>query len=203
MSASDSRISLVRRGIDIVIASSALLFLSPFLLIIAALVKFTSPGPVFFRCEVVGWKGREFTCFKFRTMVEGAHEIRSHLLNLNEADWPIFKIRSDPRITPSGRVLRRYSLDELPQLWNILRGDMTVIGPRPVLREEWREFNEWERRKLDVVPGAFSMWLIRGQPRDLHTWVTLDLEYQERKNLWLDLDILIQGLWFMVSGKNY
>jgi lipopolysaccharide/colanic/teichoic acid biosynthesis glycosyltransferase len=197
------RIGLLRRSLDLVAASTALLVLSPLLLLIAALVRLTSPGPVLFRCAVAGWQGREFTCFKFRTMFEGAHALRSHLLDRNEASWPIFKMRSDPRITPVGRILRKYSLDELPQLWNILRGDMTLVGPRPVLKDEWREFDGWERRKLDLVPGAFSLWLIRGQPRDLHTWVHLDLEYQERRSLLLDLEIILRGLWFMVSGKNY
>ncbi len=193
----------IKRAFDVLLSAAALILLSPLLLALGALVRWTSPGPVFHRCSVVGGRGRPFTLYKFRTMVQGAEGKKHQLLNDNEAHWPMFKMRRDPRITRLGRCLRKYSLDELPQLWNILRGDMSFVGPRPALVSEWVHFTPRQRLKLHTVAGAVSLWHMEGQPRRLDEWVRLDMEYQKNWSLWLDLKTLLGGLWFMISGQNF
>jgi len=191
-----------KRVLDFAVAGLALLVLSPLLPIIAAAIKFSSPGPVFYRWPVVGRGGRPLRAYKFRTMVLGADAIKSQLLERNEATGPVFKMRNDPRVTPVGRILRRFCLDELPQLWSVLRGDLSLVGPRPPLAVEWAQFNHWQRRKLDVKPGMICLWHIRGQPRDFDEWVRLDLEYIETWSLWLDLKVLARGVLYLLAGKN-
>ncbi len=136
-------------------------------------------------------------------MVVGADEMKWHFLDRNEATGPVFKMRHDPRVTPVGRFLRRYSLDELPQLWSVLKGDMSLVGPRPVLTYEWDQFDEWQRRKLDVRPGMICLWHVRGQPRDFNEWIRLDLEYIDKWSLWLDTKILTAGILYVLAGRNY
>ncbi len=128
--------------------------------------------------------------------------MKKQLLDKNEATGPVFKMKNDPRVTPVGRILRMFSLDELPQRWCVLSGDMSLVGPRPVLTSEWEHFNDWQRRKLSVKPGAVSLWHVRGQPRDLNEWVKLDLEYIENWSLWLDFKVMIGAVWYMLSGRN-
>jgi lipopolysaccharide/colanic/teichoic acid biosynthesis glycosyltransferase len=193
----------LKRLLDIVIASIALAVLGPFLIFIALIIKLTSPGPVFYRWPVVGQGGRPLRAYKFRTMVVGADAMKKDLLAFNEASGPIFKMKSDPRVTPIGRFLRKYSLDELPQLWNVLKGDMSLVGPRPVLGYEWAQFTEEQRQKLSIKPGAVCLWHVSGQPRDLNDWVRLDLEYRDNWSIWLDFKIIIGTIKFMISGKNY
>ena len=192
----------VKRLIDIVIAGISLILLSPLFALIALAIKLTSPGPVLYHWPVVGQGGRPLKAYKFRTMMVGADAMKQQLLDKNEATGPVFKMKQDPRVTPVGQMLRRFSLDELPQLWNVLRGDMSLVGPRPVLVGEWEQFNEWQRQKLNVRPGAVSLWHVRGQPRDLDEWVKLDLAYIQNWSLWLDLKILAGAVWYMVAGKN-
>lgn len=192
-----------KRTLDLLVSFVALLFLWPLLALLATLIKLTSPGPVLYRWPVVGRDGRPLKAYKFRTMVVGADAMKQQLLDQNEATGPVFKMRSDPRVTKVGRVLRRFSLDELPQLWSILKGDMSLVGPRPVLTYEWEQFNDWQRQKLSVTPGAVCSWHVRGQPRDFDEWVKLDLEYIEDWSLWLDVKILVRALWYMMSGRNY
>jgi lipopolysaccharide/colanic/teichoic acid biosynthesis glycosyltransferase len=151
----------------------------------------------------VGQWGKPLKAYKFRTMVIGADEMKKQLLDQNEATGPVFKMKNDPRVTGLGRFLRRYSLDELPQLWSILRGDMSLVGPRPVLVYEWEQFNEWQRQKLSVQPGAVSLWHVSGQPRDLDEWVKLDLEYIDNWSFRGDIKILVATAWYVVSGSNY
>jgi lipopolysaccharide/colanic/teichoic acid biosynthesis glycosyltransferase len=129
--------------------------------------------------------------------------MKHQLLEQNEATGPVFKMKHDPRVTPVGRFLRKFSLDELPQLWSILKGDMSLVGPRPVLTYEWEQFDDWQRQKLSVQPGAVCLWHVRGQPRDFDEWVKLDLEYIENWSLALDLGILVGAMWYILAGKNY
>jgi lipopolysaccharide/colanic/teichoic acid biosynthesis glycosyltransferase len=195
--------SLAKRALDIVVASVAMVLLLPFLVLIAVLIKLSSPGPVLFRWPVVGQRGRPLKAYKFRTMVVGADQMKQQLLDQNEATGPVFKMKKDPRVTRVGRFLRKFSLDELPQLWSVLKGDMSLVGPRPVLTYEWEQFNGWQRQKLSVKPGAVCLWHVRGQPRDLDEWVKLDLEYIETWSFWLDVEILVGAAWYIATGRNY
>ncbi|MFC7645746.1 sugar transferase [Streptosporangium lutulentum] len=187
----DGARQLVKGVFDKVVAALALLALSPFLLVVAALIKSTGPGPVLFRQARVGKGGEEFTVLKFRTMVPDAEQIKRILTELNEGDGVLFKIRNDPRITPLGSWLRRYSIDELPQLFNVVRGDMSLVGPRPPLPEEVARYGTDVRRRLVVKPGLTGLWQVSGRS-DL-SWeesVRLDLRYVENWSLALDMQIL-------------
>ena len=194
----------LKRITDIVISALALTILSPLFLIIAALVKFTSPGPVFYQWRVVGFNKRPFKSWKFRTMVENADELKAKLWEKNEMMGPVFKIRDDPRITRVGRTLRRFSLDELPQLYSVLRGDMSLVGPRPPLIGEANRFESWQRRKLSLKPGLTCLWQASGRNeiRDFDDWAKLDLEYIDNWSLWLDLKILFKTVYVVLSGSG-
>lgn len=192
-----------KRLIDVVVSGVLLGVLSPLLVLIAVIIKLTSPGPVLYHWPVVGQGGRPLRAYKFRTMVVGADELKQQLLDKNEATGPVFKMKNDPRVTPVGRILRKFSLDELPQLWSVLKGDISLVGPRPVLTYEWEKFNDWQRRKLSIRPGMLCLWHVRGQPRDLDEWVRLDLEYIDNWSLWLDLKLLFGAAAYVVMGKNY
>jgi len=192
-----------KRLIDIVVSSGLLITFLPVLILAAAAIKLTSPGPVLYRWPVVGRGGRPLRAYKFRTMVVGADLMRAELLPRNESTGPVFKMKNDPRVTPVGRFLRKFSLDEAPQLWSVLKGDISLVGPRPVLVSEWEEFDEWHRRKLSVKPGMICLWHLRGQPRDFDEWVKMDLEYIENWSLWLDVKVLIGTGMYVLKGKNY
>ena len=194
---------VVKRCVDIVVTSLGLLILSPFLLIVGLLVKLTSPGPVFYAWNVIGRGGRPFRGYKFRTMVVNADELKKDLWRYNERNGPTFKLENDPRVTPVGRILRKFSLDELPQLWSVLKGDMSLVGPRPVGPHEWVHFEDWQRRKLSVTPGMICLWHIRGKPKEFSEWIKLDLEYIDNWSLWLDIKLLFGAAWYVLSGKNY
>ena len=150
-----------KRVFDVVVAAFSLVLLAPVLLAIAAAIRITSPGEVLFRQTRCGLGGRRFTLYKFRSMVNNAEQLRAELHQLNELDGPAFKISDDPRITPVGRLLRRFSLDELPQLWNILRGDMSFVGPRPAIPDEVEKYEAWQRRRLRMRPGLTCIWVHR------------------------------------------
>jgi len=194
---------VVKRALDIAVAGIAIIVLAPLFAVIAAAIRVTSPGPVLYRWPVVGEGGRPLKAYKFRTMVADADRLKKHLLNRNEARGPIFKMRNDPRVTHIGRVLRKFSLDELPQLWTVLKGDMSLVGPRPVLVDEWEQMEAWHRRKLSTKPGIVCLWHVRGQPRDLNEWVRLDLEYVDNWSLWLDLKLLLWTPLYILTGRNY
>jgi lipopolysaccharide/colanic/teichoic acid biosynthesis glycosyltransferase len=181
-----------------------MVLLSPVLLAIAIAIKLSSTGPVLYRWRVLGKDGRPFVGYKFRTMVEGADELKATLLADNWMIGPVFKMRKDPRITPLGRWLRRYSLDELPQLWSVLRGDMSLVGPRPVFPTEYRQFELWQMRKLSVVPGITCLWQVNGRNAiaDFDDWVRLDLEYIDRWSIGLDLRILLRTVSAVVRGTG-
>lgn len=167
---------------------------SPLMLVCAALVKFTSPGPGFFRQQRAGLNGAPFEIFKFRTMVSNAEQFKHELAAMNEMSGPVFKITNDPRVTPVGKWLRKWSLDELPQLFNVLKGEMSLVGPRPLPVDEVRRFSDLaHRRRLSVKPGLTCLWQIQGrnQISDFNEWVRLDLEYIDNWSIWLDLKILL------------
>jgi lipopolysaccharide/colanic/teichoic acid biosynthesis glycosyltransferase len=184
-------------------AAAALLLLSPVILVLAALVKLTSPGPVFYRSTRIGRGGRPFTFIKLRSMVQDAELKRRQLKHLNEADGPVFKIARDPRITPIGRFLRTTSLDEVPQFWNVLRGDMSLVGPRPPIAEEVAQYEPWQLRRLDVRPGITCLWQISGRSRiGFQEWMRLDLEYIRHQSLRLDLKILLRTIPAVLSREG-
>jgi lipopolysaccharide/colanic/teichoic acid biosynthesis glycosyltransferase len=194
---------VIKRLIDVLGSAFALIFLSPLLVLIALAVRLSSPGPVFYKWHVVGRGGNRFTGYKFRTMVVNADDLKKDLWQHNERNGPTFKMKEDPRVTPLGRILRKFSLDELPQLWSVLKGDMSLVGPRPVGPDEWERFQDWQRRKLSVTPGGVCLWHARGKPEGFNEWIRLDLEYIDNWSLWLDIKIICGGVWYILSGKNY
>lgn len=184
---------LAKRAFDIVFSLVVLAVLSPLLLLIALLIKLDSPGPVLFTQERVGLHGRRFKLYKFRTMVRDAEKLLPQLLQRNEADGPVFKLRNDPRVTRVGRFLRRTSLDELPQFINVLKGDMSVVGPRPPLPHEVEKYNGAWRRRLSVKPGITCIWQATARHRvSFEEWVRMDLEYIDNWSLWLDLKLVLR-----------
>jgi len=192
-----------KRLMDIVLSSSALFFGLPLLLLVTLLVKLTSRGPVFFAQERVGLNRTKFTLFKFRSMIDGAHRQRHDLEVLNEMSGVIFKIKNDPRFTPIGRLLRKTSLDELPQLWNVLKGDMSLVGPRPHASYEVKNYRgpDWER--LSVKPGLTCYWQIRGRSLlDFDTCVQLDLQYIREMSWMTDIKILLLTIPAVLSGNG-
>ena len=193
----------VKRVVDVLLGFLALVLLSPFFLVIAILIKLDSRGPVFFRQVRAGKNGREFLFYKFRSMIEDAEELKQSLMHLNELDGPVFKISDDPRITSVGRFLRRTSLDELPQLINVLRGEMSLVGPRPPLPSEVENYEGWQRKKLSVVPGITCLWQISGRNHIGFTeWMRLDIEYIRRQSLGLDFRILARTVPAVLSRKG-
>jgi lipopolysaccharide/colanic/teichoic acid biosynthesis glycosyltransferase len=187
------------------LSAGLLLLLSPLLLVLAAAVRLTSPGPVFYRWRVVGQHGRRFVGYKFRSMVADADARKAGLLCQNEMRGPVFKLTRDPRITPVGAWMRRYSLDELPQLYSVLAGDMSLVGPRPPLESEYVRFTSFQRQKLWVRPGITCLWQVggRNRVRDFDDWVRLDLAYIRDWSLALDGLILLRTAAevFRGSGK--
>jgi exopolysaccharide biosynthesis polyprenyl glycosylphosphotransferase len=176
-----------------------------FLALIALLIKFTSPGPVLFRQQRSGINGRPFTLYKFRTMVTNAEQLKHELAAMNEMTGPVFKVTNDPRITRVGKFLRKYSLDELPQLYNVLRGEMSLVGPRPLPVDEVKRFNDLaHRRRLSVKPGLTCLWQVSGRNNvcDFRDWVRLDLEYIDNWSLWLDIWILWRTLPAVLAGTG-
>lgn len=194
----------IKRVVDVAAGGIGLLLLSPLLAVIAVAVWADSGAPVLYRWRVVGLRGRYFTSYKFRTMVPNADALQRELGARNEMQGPVFKMKRDPRVTRVGRVLRRYSLDELLQLWSVLIGDMSLVGPRPPLQTEWERFAPWQRRKLAVTPGITCLWQVEGRAdiRDFDEWVRLDLAYIERWSLWLDLAILARTAAAVARGRG-
>lgn len=194
---------VAKRFLDVVLAITGLVLLLPLLPAIVALIMLDSPGPVLFRQTRVGLWGRYFTCFKFRSMVANAEALKTELSALNEATGPAFKIRQDPRITAIGAFLRRSSLDEVPQLFNVLRGQMSIVGPRPQIPTEVELYEPWHRRRLEVKPGITCLWQISGRSTiGFDEWMRLDLEYIRRRSLKLDLWILVQTLPAVIARKG-
>ncbi len=194
----------LKRMLDVSVALALLVGLSPLLAAVALAVLVTSGRPVLYRWRVVGEGGRPFTSYKFRTMVPNADALKPALLSQNTMRGPVFKLPDDPRVTPLGRVLRRWSLDELPQLWSVLTGDMSLVGPRPPLQTEYAQFTAHQRQKVAVKPGITCLWQISGRNtiRDFEEWVRLDLEYIQRWSLWLDLTILLRTVPAVLSRRG-
>ncbi len=203
-SAPDSELRLFfKRLFDVVVSAAALMILSPLMLAIAAMIRITSPGPVLFRQTRCGLGGRRFTLYKFRSMINDAEQMRAELHQLNELDGPVFKISDDPRITPVGRWLRRFSLDELPQLWNVFRGEMSFVGPRPAVPEEVEQYEDWQRRRLRMRPGLTCTWVLEGRNHvDFNRWMQLDLKYIDNWSLWLDAKIFLRTIPIVLSGRG-
>jgi exopolysaccharide biosynthesis polyprenyl glycosylphosphotransferase len=193
---------VVKRFFDIIVSGLALIVLSPLFLITAILIKFTSPGPVFFRQERSGLSGRKFILYKFRTMVANAEEQKDGLLHHNEMSGPVFKITNDPRVTPLGKYLRKLSIDELPQFWNVFSGDMSIVGPRPPLPSEVADYDNWHRRRLSMRPGITCIWQVSGRNKiaDFNRWVALDLEYIDNWSLGLDIKIFFKTFPVVLFG---
>ncbi len=193
-----------KRLMDIVVAAGALVLASPFLLAAALAILLQDGAPVIFRQRRIGLHGREFTCLKFRTMVRDAEARRQALLARNEMTGPVFKMKGDPRVTPVGRILRKFSIDELPQLWNVLRGDMSLVGPRPPLPDEVRQYGEPDfRRRLAFRPGLTCLWQVSGRNAlSFEEWMALDLRYVDNWSLWLDLAILLRTIPTVLFGSG-
>jgi exopolysaccharide biosynthesis polyprenyl glycosylphosphotransferase len=193
----------VKRAIDVIVAGLGLILLSPLMLLVAVLIKLESPGPAVFKQTRVGRGGRRFTLHKFRSMREGAELERETLADLNEASGPIFKMRQDPRRTLVGRFLRRTSIDELPQLYNVIRGEMSLIGPRPALPSEVVLYQEWHKKRLQTWPGITGLWQVSGRSElSFDEMVLLDIYYIENWSLLLDMQIALRTIpaWFLGTG---
>jgi exopolysaccharide biosynthesis polyprenyl glycosylphosphotransferase len=196
---------LLKSASDRVLAALGLIVLSPVFLAIALAIKLTSPrgASVFYGQERSGLNGKPFRFYKFRSMRPGADKMLEDLKASNEMSGPVFKMRQDPRITPVGRFLRRWSLDELPQLWNVLRGDMAIVGPRPPIPQEVRKYDRWQRRRLSMKPGLTCLWQVSGRNLvDFDTWMKLDLEYIDNWSLWLDFQIMLRTVGVVLTGKG-
>ena len=194
---------LLKRAFDMAFSSLALVVLSPVLLAIAIAIKMDSHGSVLYSSERVGKKGRIFRCFKFRTMVRDADKRRADVMHMNERDGVLFKITNDPRITKFGHFLRKYSLDELPQFFNVLRGDMSVVGPRPPIASEVREYKLSHLRRLDVMPGITGLWQVQGrQDPSFDSYISLDVTYIDNWSIWLDLKIIARTIGVVFAGTG-
>jgi exopolysaccharide biosynthesis polyprenyl glycosylphosphotransferase len=191
-----------KRVVDLTISSMILAFLCPVLLVVGVLIKLTSPGEIFFVQDRLGLNKRHFKLYKFRTMVADAEKRMKEIEHLNEVSGPVFKIRNDPRITPIGRFLRRTSIDELPQLLNVLKGDMSLVGPRPLPARDYEGFNEdWQRRRFSVMPGITCLWQVQGRSSiPFEKWMELDLQYIDKWSLWLDFEILLRTVPAVLRG---
>ncbi len=194
---------VLKRGMDIILASLALIVVAPIMLAIAIMVRLDSSGPVFYMAERIGRKGRVFRCFKFRTMVPNADRLKKEIAHMNERDNVLFKVQNDPRVTKIGAKLRKYSLDELPQFYNVLKGDMSLVGPRPPLASEVEKYDLAHLRRLDVLPGITGLWQIEArQDPSFDSYISLDTAYVENWNLMLDLRILARTIGVVLAGTG-
>jgi lipopolysaccharide/colanic/teichoic acid biosynthesis glycosyltransferase len=194
----------VKRAMDVTISALALIVLAPLLLIVAALIWVTSPGPVLFPLTWAGKDGKLFRGYKLRTMVMGAEKMEAQLQSHNEMVGPAFKMENDPRILPIGHFLRKHSIDELPQLWSVLKGDMSLVGPRPPRDHEYARFTDFQKQKMSVKPGLTCLWQVEGRHNinDYDDWVAKDLEYINRWSVWLDIKILAKTALVVAKGTG-
>ena len=191
----------LKRAIDIALSFTLLILFSPVILITSIVIKTTSQGPLLFQQTRSGLNGRRFTLYKFRTMYVGSEMKKRELEKMNEMDGPVFKIKNDPRVTPVGRALRKFSIDEIPQLINILKGDMSIVGPRPPLPVEVELYQMWQRRRLSLKPGLTCIWQVSGRNKvKFEKWMEMDLEYIDHWSLWLDFKILFKTVFVVLFG---
>lgn len=194
---------VIKRVIDVVCSFVGVLVLSPLFIIIAIIIKFTSKGPVFFSQKRVGRDGKEFKMYKFRSMVVNAEELKEKLVAQNEMSGPMFKMKDDPRVTRVGKFIRKTSIDELPQLFNVLKGDMSLVGPRPSLPKEVAQFEDWMYRRLEVKPGLTCYWQVSGRNNiDFEDWMKLDIKYVDERNLWIDIRLIFKTVGVLFGDKN-
>lgn len=194
---------VVKRTIDVVGALFGILFLSPILLVIAILIKLESKGPIVFSQERVGLNGETFKMYKFRSMVTNAEEILDKLRDKNEMSGPMFKIKDDPRITKMGKFIRKTSIDELPQLFNVLKGEMALVGPRPSLPREVVQFTDYQKLRLLAKPGLTCYWQVSGRNNiDFEDWMELDVKYVRERSTWIDIKLIFKTVGVLFGDKN-
>lgn len=192
-----------KRTMDILCSGAAILLLSPLFILIALAIKIESKGPVVFCQKRIGKDGKVFYMYKFRSMCVNAEEILKNLEKQNEADGPVFKIKNDPRVTKVGKFIRKHSLDELMQLFNILKGDMTIVGPRPALPNEVEEYDEVAKKRLSVKPGLTCYWQVMGRSDiSFNEWVQLDIKYIKDMNFWLDIKLILKTIPVVFKGDG-
>lgn len=191
----------IKRLLDIIISTIALIFFSPLMLVVSLLIRMTSKGTVFFKQTRCGLNGRKFILYKFRSMVADAEALKDNLSDHNEMDGPVFKIKHDPRITPIGYFMRKTSIDELPQFFNVLKGDMSIVGPRPPLVSEVEHYEIWQRRRLSLKPGITCIWQVSGRNRiGFEEWMKMDLDYIDQWSLTLDFKLMFRTFWVVLTG---
>ncbi|TGY42440.1 sugar transferase [Clostridium sartagoforme] len=194
---------LLKRSLDIIGSLIGLVLLSPIFFIVSVLIKIESNGPILFMQKRVGLNGKEFNMYKFRSMVVNAEELKEKLKNKNEMSGPMFKIKDDPRITKVGKFIRKTSIDELPQLVNVLKGEMSLVGPRPSLPNEVREFEKWMLRRLDVKPGITCFWQVMGRNKiGFEDWMKLDIKYVNERGFWLDIKLIFKTFFVLFGDEN-
>lgn len=195
---------VVKRSMDIFLAAIGLFVLSPLLVFIAICIKIEDPkGPIFFSQLRVGKKERIFKIYKFRSMVTDAEERLKDLISLNEVSGAMFKMKQDPRVTRIGKFIRKTSIDELPQLWNVIKGDMSLVGPRPPLIREVKQYTNFEKQRLFITPGCTGLWQVSGRSNlSFYDMVKLDLEYIVKRSIWLDIKIILRTILLLVGSKN-
>lgn len=192
-----------KRVFDLLVGLAVAVLMIPIIPVIALMIKLDSPGPIFFRQKRVGKNGKIFDFYKFRSMYDRAESRKKEVESLNEKDGPIFKIRSDPRITPVGKFLRRSSFDEIPQIFNVLKGDMSIVGPRPHLPSEVEQYQPWHRRRLEVSPGITCFWQISGRSQvSFNEWMRLDMEYLKHRSFKTDLMIFLKTIPAVMARKG-
>lgn len=192
-----------KRILDILGALAGLILLSPILIIVGILIKLESKGAIIFAQKRIGLNGKEFKMYKMRSMVANAEEIKDKLSAENEMSGPMFKMKNDPRITRVGKFIRKTSIDELPQLFNVLKGDMSLVGPRPSLPKEVEEFESWMLKRLDVKPGLTCYWQVSGRNNiDFEDWMKLDIKYVEEQSFWIDIKLIFKTIFVLFGDDN-
>ena len=195
--------NISKRSLDIMASLVGLIILSPVVLVVAILIKLESKGPIIFSQKRIGLNGKEFKMYKFRSMVQNAEELKEKLQKQNEMSGPMFKMKNDPRVTKVGKFIRKTSIDELPQLINVLKGDMSLVGPRPSLPKEVENFEGWMLRRLDVKPGLTCYWQVSGRNNiDFEDWMKLDIKYVEERSFLLDLKLIFKTAFVLFGDKN-
>ena len=193
---------MIKRAVDVAIAAVGLIVLAPFMALITVLIRLTSPGPAIFKQVRCGLNGRRFVFYKFRSMCENAESLKPQLMHLSRRKTA-FKIPDDPRLTPVGRWLRKFSIDEWPQLWNVLKGDMSLVGPRPAVPDEVEQYQRWQRRRLRMRPGLTCLWALAGRDSvDFETWMKMDMQYIDSWSLSLDWKILLKTIPRVLAGRG-